>query len=139
MTSRGLMLPVLERLDHVHVFVTDRTAAEAWYRDVLDLRRDPALAFWSSGGGPLMLKNPSRTIMLAVFERPPQISRSTIAFQVQADQFLLWISHLEKSSNRKIDAVDHQVCWSTYFVDPDENPFEITCYDYDILANALKA
>ncbi len=133
------MPPALQRLDHVHVFVTDRTAAEVWYRDVLDLHRDPALAFWSSGGGPLMLRNPSRTIMLALFERPRQISRSTIAFEVQASHFLPWNSHLDKSLNQKIDLVDHEVSWSIYFVDPDENPFEITCYDYDILANAMKA
>lgn len=34
------MPPELRAFDHVHVFVADRARAEAWYGEVLGLRRD---------------------------------------------------------------------------------------------------
>lgn len=29
------MIPSIDRIDHVHVFVSDRKRAEGWYREVL--------------------------------------------------------------------------------------------------------
>ncbi len=132
------MSPSLERIDHIHVYVSDRKAAETWYRDILGLHRDPKLEFWSkSDGGPLMLKNTSGTIMLAVFEKPFQICRSTVAFVVREQEFLIWQLHLIKTLNGEITISDHGVSWSIYFKDSDGNPYEITCYDYDKLAGKL--
>jgi catechol 2,3-dioxygenase-like lactoylglutathione lyase family enzyme len=37
------MAPKLTGIDHIHVFVSDRVAAEDWYRRVLGLARAPAL------------------------------------------------------------------------------------------------
>ena len=48
-------------------------------------------------------------------------------------QFLIWRSHLAEALKQPMHPVDHQVAWSLYFSDPDGNPFEITCYDYDSL------
>lgn len=45
------MAPPLSGFDHVHVFVQDRTAAEAWYAKVMGLARSPGLEFWASDGG----------------------------------------------------------------------------------------
>src|SRR5687767_13333733 len=49
------MQPQLATLDHIHVSVADRTAAEAWYRRVLHLERVERLAFWTADHGPLTL------------------------------------------------------------------------------------
>lgn len=132
------MGPSLGRIDHVHVFVTDQPRAERWYADVLGLHRDPALASWSEGGGPLMLRGPG-DIMLALFERPAQANRTTIAFAVTADAFTAWRTRLEAHLDRPVDIVDHDVAWSIYFDDPDDNPFEITCYDYAPLLSEVAA
>ncbi len=41
---------------------------------------------------------------------------------------------LPKVLKQPMQPVDHRVAWSLYFSDPDGNPFEITCYDYDALS-----
>jgi catechol-2,3-dioxygenase len=120
----------LDRIDHVHVFVTNRAEAETWYATVLDLHRDPTLEFWSAEGGPLMLKNASGSVKLALFEQPAQPTRSIIAFNAAAPDFADWLRHLEQHLQSEL--VDHHASWSVYFADPDGNPFEITCYDRTI-------
>ena len=129
------MAPELERVDHVHVFVADRAAAERWYGRVLGLERVDALALWASDGGPLTLGNASGSIHLALFERPPAGKcRSTIALATSAEGLLAWQRHLGAELGKAPPGVDHQVSWSIYFEDPDGNPFEITTYDYAALA-----
>jgi catechol-2,3-dioxygenase len=131
-------VPALERVDHVHVFVADRAAAEEWYARVMGLTRVAELAFWSPNGGPLTIGNPSGSIHLALFERPMQKCRSTIALSTAAPGFLAWRAHLSKVLERTVEAVDHAVSWSLYFSDPDGNPFEITSYEYAALAPELR-
>ena len=131
------MAPTLERVDHVHVFVSDRAASEQWYAKVMGLRRVKELEFWAADGGPLTIANPSGTIHLALFERPADRCRSTIALVADAAQCAEWRAHLSESLARPIDPVDHQLSWSLYFSDPDGNPFEITSYDYAALASKL--
>lgn len=121
--------PGLERIDHIHVFVADRAAAERWYAEVLGLTRVAALASWAAEGGPLTLANASETIHLAVFEKPAQPCRSTIALGVSATEFAAWQQHLRQALQRSVEPVDHGLSWSLYFTDPDGNPFEITTYD----------
>ena len=53
------MPPPLSSLDHVHIFVEDRVRAEVWMRDIMGLERVPELASWASGGGPLMVPQPT--------------------------------------------------------------------------------
>ena len=85
------MAPELERVDHIHVFVADRAAAERWYARVLGLERIDALAFWAADGGPLTLANASGSIHLALFERPAAAKcRSTIALATSAAGLLAW-------------------------------------------------
>ena len=131
------MPPRLERIDHIHVFVSDRAAAERWYREVLGLCRVPELEFWARDGGPLTVQDPSGSVHLALFERPPQPCRSTIALAASAPEFIAWQAHLSKMLEQPLQAVDHQVSWSLYFTDPDGNPWEITSYAYDALAAQL--
>jgi catechol 2,3-dioxygenase-like lactoylglutathione lyase family enzyme len=130
-------MPVLNRFDHVHVFVADLVAAEIWYDEVLGLRRDPALEHWATPGGPLTLRDPSGGIELAVFEQPSQPCRSVLAFNVSGDEFLRWQTHLAEKLGQKPPAVDHESAWSLYFSDPFGNPYEITSHDYEALRNTL--
>lgn len=133
------MPPVIERIDHIHVFVSDRTASERWYREVLDFRRVPEFEFWAPQGGPLTLANASGTVHLALFERPVQPCRSTIALAASSGEFLAWQRHLQSVLGVPIETVDHAASWSLYFADPDGNPYEITSYEYEALAASLGA
>ena len=130
--------PGLEAVDHIHVFVADRAAAERWYREVLGFTRVPELERWTADQGPLTLRNAGDTIHLALFERPPQRSRSTVALRASAPDFLAWRTHLSQALGRTVEAVDHEVSWSLYFEDPYGNPYEITNYDYAARGARLK-
>jgi catechol-2,3-dioxygenase len=130
--------PPLAGVDHVHVFVADREAAEAWYAHVLGMARVEELALWAVDGGPLTLADKAGTVHVALFERPRQACRSTIALGVGADDFLAWQRHLAAALGRPVDAVDHEKSWSLYFEDPDGNPYEITSYEYDALAGRIR-
>lgn len=128
------MPPNLQQIDHIHIHVSDRSAAEAWYRDVLGLHRLPELAFWASDGGPLTLANAAGTVHLALFESLRETCRSTVAFGVGAADFMAWQDHLRGALGTAPSLEDHAVSWSMYFCDPDGNPYEITSYEYEAVA-----
>lgn len=131
------MAPDLHRIDHIHVFVADRAAAETWYARVLGLQRIPELVFWSADGGPLTLGNPGGSVHLALFEGVNQGCRSTVALGVAGAEFLAWRTHLEAVLQRHVAPVDHTVSWSLYIGDPDGNPFEITTNEYDLISSQV--
>ena len=131
------MTPALDRVDHVHIYVADRAAAQRWYAEVLGLVPVPELASWA-GGGPLTIGNASGSVHLALFERPLKECRSVVAFATGAGGFLAWRAHLAARLGKPVDAVDHQMAWSMYFSDPDGNPYEITSYDYDDVKSGLR-
>ena len=134
----GTMPPNLEKIDHIHIHVSERTASEAWYRDVLGLRRLPQLAFWASDGGPLTLANAAGTVHLALFERPRESGHSTVAFAVGAADFMAWQAHLQQVLGAAPALEDHTISWSLYFRDPDGNPYEITSYEYEGVAGLAR-
>lgn len=131
------MAPKLNGIDHIHVFVSDRRAAEDWYRRVLGLVRETALESWATGGGPLTIADASGRVHLALFERPRQSCRSVVALGASGAEFLLWREHLESSLGRKLEPVDHELSWSLYFEDPDGNPYELTSYEHDAIRASL--
>jgi len=131
--------PPLEGIDHIHVFVTDRAAAEVWYARVLGFSRVPSLAEWAADGGPLTLADAAGRIHLALFERGAQACRSTIALGVSAPAFMAWRKHLAAALGKAPLTEDHQLSWSMYFADPDGNPYEITSYEYDTVGALLAA
>ncbi|WP_434634845.1 VOC family protein [Chromobacterium sp. CV08] len=131
------MTPDIHRIDHIHVYVRDRAAAEDWYRRVLGLSRVPELEHWSPGRGPLTVANAAGTLKLALFERPEVAPGAVIALGVDADGFLRWRAHLRQELGKLPDVVDHDLSWSMYFVDSDGNGYEITSYDYAELAKRL--
>lgn len=132
------MPPSLQRIDHIHVYVANRDAAERWYAEALGLTRIPALAFWAEGGGPLTLADSTDAVHIALFERPAEKCRSTIALAASAPAFLAWREHLAKVLDAPPTLEDHGLSWSLYFSDPDGNPYEITSYDYAELATVLR-
>ena len=117
-------------IDHIHVYVHDRGAAQQWYQHVLGLQPVAELATWADDGGPLTLANAEGSVHLALFQRPPQACRSTIALRVTAPDLLVWQQHLKQVLQEEIKLVDHALSWSLYFTDPDGNPYEITSYEY---------
>ncbi len=124
------MTPPLLGFDHIHVFVQDRTAAEAWYARVMGLTRTAELAFWAADGGPLTLQDPDDTVHIALFERPHQRNRATVALRVSAEAFTRWRSHFASFPEVSVSMEDHAVALSLYFSDPDGNPYEITTYEH---------
>ena len=129
--------PPLKGVDHIHVFVSDRAAALVWYRAVLGLRVVAELESWAADGGPLTIGDAGGSVHLALFERPTEKCRSSVALSVSAQGLLAWQRHLEAVLQQRVEAVDHQLSWSLYFSDPDGNPFEITSTEVAPLNAAL--
>lgn len=100
----------------------------------MGLRRVPELEFWATNGGPLTMTNSSGSIHLALFERPSEECRSTVAFGADAKQFIGWQKHLLDTLGHDLEVVDHEVAWSLYFKDPDGNPYEIISHDHGAVA-----
>ena len=131
------MIPAFDRIDHIHLYATNRNKAEQWYADVMGFSRMPELESWADAG-PLTLTNSSGTVHIALFEAAPQPCRSVIALSVGAEEFVAWRQHLVDKLERPVEAEDHQLAWSLYFEDPDGNPWEITSYQHAIVATLLK-
>jgi catechol 2,3-dioxygenase-like lactoylglutathione lyase family enzyme len=129
--------PPVQGIDHVHLFVTDRVRALTWYGRALGLSPVSHLEGWAADGGPLTLADRAGRVHIAVFERPHQPCRSTIALRVDGEAFLQWLVHLRAALEELPDPVDHGLSWSVYFRDPDGNPFEITTYDVTTVKGAL--
>ena len=130
------MIPCLEKIDHVHVYVSNREAAVKWYADVLGMRPIKAFLSWAKGGGPLTLEDPSGEVHLALFERDNPASISTVAFGTSGKQFIKWKNHL-KSKGLSLRVNDHDMAFSLYFSDPDGNLYEITTYEHEAVRQAM--
>lgn len=133
------MAPEILAFDHIHIYVSNRDAAEAWYREVLGFTRTRELEVWAIDGGPLTLQNPRGTVHLALFEGPAQPCRSTIALSISGQDFPAWKSHLEKSTGCSPEIEDHGLSISLYFSDPDGNPFELTTYECEDAREGISA
>jgi catechol 2,3-dioxygenase-like lactoylglutathione lyase family enzyme len=138
----------VSRIDHVHLEVADRLVAAAWYELVLGLKRHSALESWANDPmGPLILEGGDGYPALSLFARDAKgASRdTTIAFRVSGEEFLAFSNDIERLNLKneagkivtKADIVDHELSWSIYFLDPDENRLEVTTYDYGIVANGI--
>jgi len=129
--------PKLKGFDHIHVYVADRAAAEAWYREVLGFERVEALMAWAVKNGPLTIENPEGSIHLALFETDSDSKNITsIAFGAGGKEFLAWKKRLE-NHGLELRVTDHKLAYSLYFTDPWENLHEITTYERDYVAQQL--
>ena len=131
------MIPAFDRIDHLHIYATNRNRAEQWYADVMGFSRVPELEFRAEGG-PLTLSNSSGTVHIALFEAAAQPCRSVVALSVGAQEFVAWRQHLVDKLKRPVEAEDHQLSWSLYFADPDGNPWEIVTWQHAVVATLLR-
>jgi catechol 2,3-dioxygenase-like lactoylglutathione lyase family enzyme len=136
----------VQRLDHVHVFVSDRAAAVAWYAEVLGLEKRYDYTEHGDPRGPIVLSSDGGETHLALFERRRQRpsdgpGSQTVAFRVAGAGFLRFLGRLADLDLRGAqgarvmadDLVDHGNSYSIYFCDPDGNPYEITTYDHGVV------
>jgi len=132
------MKPELEGIDHVHVYVSNREEAAAWYERVLGFRVNQTLAVWAKDEkGPLTIEDASGQIHLALFSSDNFVPSTAIAFKTNGKEFLKWKSYLEKE-NILLRCTDHEIAWSVYFNDLDNNMHEITTYQHDYVSIHLK-
>jgi catechol-2,3-dioxygenase len=139
----------VERLDHVHVHVTNRESAAAWFNRVLGLQIAPEFAEWARDpNGPLFLSDCNGHHCLALFQDnvpAHAMGDHTIAFKVGGAEFIGLLSRLDElrlsgtdgSTLSRDDIIDHQLSWSVYFLDPDGNRFEVTTYEHEAVAAQL--
>ena len=131
------MLPVLDGIDHIHVYVSDREKAAAWYARVMGFKVKKDLAFWAEDEkGPLTIEDTKARIHLALFSSDDFVPSTNVAFKTDGREFLAWKSHLEKEQIL-LRCTDHQISWSLYFNDLDKNMHEITTYQYNYVAAYL--
>ena len=124
----------LQNIDHIHVFVSDWQMALDWYNNILGLKPSEEIVVLSESG-PLMIRNNERNINIALFKGKRNDNHTVIAFKVSGEEFINCHNTINPSLTEYLEVVDHDIQFSIYFEDPFGNPYEITSYDYDMLAN----
>ena len=133
-------------MDHVELFVPDRSQAAAWYARVLACRPVPGTEQWATRPqGPLMLSPDGGRTKLALFVGEPQGSRPTagfhrVAFRLGGQEWLAFVARLAELGLEEgagaARVVDHAGAWSVYFTDPFGHHLEVTTYDADLVRQA---
>ena len=131
------VIPNLQSIDHVHIYVKSHSRALAWYQDVMGFVINERLKFWSEdANGPLFIEHPSSKMQLALVESSAATVNASIAFGVNGEQFMQWYQYLK--SNKMLNYCnDHQVTWSLYFKDLDGNGLEITSHQHQFISRAM--
>ena len=137
----------IEGIDHIEIFVKDRTKAAKWYEEIFGFKIIKELEFWLKNNGPLFVGNPNNNVKIALFKgnnKDNDGSINRMAFRSSGKNFVDFINRLdsvklffkENKVTRK-DIVDHDVAYSIYFEDPDGNRLELTCYDHDFVKSKI--
>lgn len=124
---------VVNRIDHVEVYVRNIDAAIEWYGTVLGLkevyRSDPQPVMIGAGGTKLALFKAKHGVPNnSDDDAAPPIRWRRVAWLVPCDRFAAAQEHLRASGVSFEGPIDHDGIPSIYFNDPDGNPLEITCY-----------
>ena len=127
--------PKLSGIDHFHLYVADKKKSFEWYQSILGFTVYEPFKFWDDDKGPLTIEDSSRTIHLALFTKTDQPPSSSIAFKATGKEFIKWKEHLV-SKGLNLRVADHTITWSMYFKDIDDNVFEITTYDYELVSSS---
>jgi catechol 2,3-dioxygenase-like lactoylglutathione lyase family enzyme len=140
-------LVVTDRLDHVHLNVTDRAAAVDWYARVLGLR-----VFGEANPPdthPLFLATARGTdhcVSLFV-GTPAEGPNRNVAFHADAQAFVAFANHLPQPDVighqgqplTAADRHDYGMAITFDFLDLDGNHLELVTYDHDATRNLLMA
>lgn len=136
-------------LDHMHLVVSDRYEAARWFQQHLGFEIVAEYEVWAKvTGGPLHISADGGRSGLALFERGPHHDfrvETSVAFRVDAQQFVVFAEGLEASTIRDLDGralrtasvVDHDLCYTFYLQDPYGNQFELDCYDHETVKRDL--
>ena len=142
----------VSQIDHVEMFVPDRSEAARWYADVLGLAVVPGYEDWASDPmGPLMISSDGGSTKLALFqgESPQAVTMSgfqLVAFRVPGADFIRFLKglseiHLLDLKGARVTpaaVVDHDKAYSLYFTDPYDHQLEITSYEYEVTTQLLR-
>jgi catechol 2,3-dioxygenase-like lactoylglutathione lyase family enzyme len=124
-------------IDHVELYVPDRSRAAAWYAAVLGCEPMPGAESWAADPrGPLMISPDGGRTKLALFTGEPQGNRATagfyrVAFRVSATEFLAFTARMDGFGIKEAREVDHGSAWSVYFADPSGYRLEVTTYEVE--------
>ncbi len=140
-------------IDHIEMFVKNRTKSAQWYEKVFGFKIIKELEFWSkNNGGPLFVGDLNNNndnddgVKIALFEgsKDNDGSINRMAFRASGENFVDFINRLDdmelffrKNKVTKENVVDHDIAYSIYFEDPDGNRLELTCYDYDYVKSKI--
>jgi len=141
----------VSQIDHVEMFVPDRSRAARWSAEVLGLAVVPGHEDWASDPkGPLMVSSDGGSTKLALFqgESPQAAAKSgfqLVAFRVPGSDFIIFLKGLSEiylldlKGARVTPAavVDHDKAYSLYFTDPYDHQLEITTYEYKVTTQLL--
>lgn len=138
-SNRRQIAPALLAIDHVHVYVKNRTKAAQWYEDILGFSINKAFECWAEDkDGPLTLEDRSGQIHLALFQVSDHLPSSVAAYNTDGKSFLAWKAYLE-DRGILVKYSDHKLSGSLYFNDLDNNTHEITTYDVVRVSKGLSA
>ena len=132
------------QIDHVHLFVSDRHEAAAWYERILGFKIARDFEVWAVPGGPLLISPDNGNTKLALFEskrvdEPNTEPKKTVAFRTNGEGFCRFLERLAHypvfdesgKSVSTLEVVDHDLAFSVYFNDSAGNSLELTTYDCD--------
>ena len=137
---------LIEGIDHIEIFVKDRTKAAKWYEEIFGFKIIKELEFWSKNNGPLFVGNPNNNIKIALFKgsKDSDGSINRMAFRSSGKNFVGFINRLDGMKlffkENKVttgNIVDHDIAYSIYFEDLDGNKLELTCYDHDYVKSEI--
>ena len=137
----------VDQIDHVHLFVSDRHEAAAWYERILGFKIVRDFESWAVPGGPLVISPDNGNTKIALFESKRADAqraepKKTVAFRTSGEGFNRFLARLAHhpvfdesgESVSTLRVVDHELAFSVYFNDPAGNSLELTTYDRDTVS-----